>query len=165
MKYWDHVQEVLHRYVYNHFQMTINDLKKELRNWKFTRKRATHLTIGVSAMVIYEFFARPMYRPYIYRNHINDFHIADTLGNSLGTVATIFILIGFIGQERTQHLFLIKTITIAVAVYEIAHPLLGKPIDPWDIAATIITGVLCLIGYKLIHPVRVRKIRVPEHQR
>lgn len=112
-----------------------------------------NLSIGFAAVLIYEFIARPLYRPYIYANNINDLHVADTIGNSLGTVATIFVLIGFIGQGRAQHLFLIKTITISVVLYEIAHPLLGKPIDFWDIIATILTGELCFALYKYIHPI------------
>ncbi|MBK8506076.1 MAG: hypothetical protein IPL46_30095 [Saprospiraceae bacterium] len=132
--------------------MRIKDLWPGISNWKFTRERLINLTIGFSAVLIYEFLARPIYRPYIYANNINDFHLADTIGNSLGTIATIFVLIGFIGQGRIQHLFLIKTITISVALYEIAHPLLGKPIDIWDIVATLLTGALCLMLYKIIHP-------------
>lgn len=133
--------------------MTINDLKEGIANWRLTRERIINLSIGVSAIVIYEFIARPFYRPYIYRNNINDFHLADTIGNSLGTIATVFFLLGCIGQGRIQHLFLIKTITIAVTIYEIAHPLLGKPIDPWDIVATLLTGGLCFTLYKAIHPI------------
>ncbi|MFD2513146.1 hypothetical protein ACFSRY_04665 [Pontibacter locisalis] len=132
--------------------MTIKDLKDGITSWKLTRERIINLTVGLSAVLIYEFFARPVYRPYIYKNHINDFHLADTIGNTLGTIATVFVLIGFIGQGRAQHYFLIKSITVSVALYEIAHPLLGKPIDPWDIIATVLTGGFCLIGYKLIHP-------------
>ncbi|NJN42077.1 MAG: hypothetical protein HC811_07510 [Flammeovirgaceae bacterium] len=134
--------------------MTINDLKQGIATWRFTRERIINLSIGFSAVLIYEFIARPFYRPYIYKNNINDFHLADTIGNSLGTIATVFVLIGFIGQGRSQHLFLIKTIAISVAVYEIAHPLLGKPIDPWDILATILTGGFCLVLYKFIHPIK-----------
>jgi hypothetical protein len=132
--------------------MTIRDLKYGIVNWKFTKERIINLTVGLTAVLIYEFIARPIYRPYIYRNNINDFHVADTIGNTLGTIATVFVLIGFIGKGRSQHIFLIKTITISVALYELAHPLLGKPIDPWDILATIVTGGLCLIVYKGIHP-------------
>jgi hypothetical protein len=131
--------------------MTIEDLKEGIAKWKLTKERIINLTIGVTAILMYEFIARPVYRPYIYRNNIDDFHLADTIGNSLGTVAAVFVIIGFIGQGRTQHIFLIKLITISVTLYEIAHPLLGKPIDPWDIVATILTGGLCLIFYKLIH--------------
>ncbi len=132
--------------------MTIKNLKEGIRNWKFTRERIINLTIGFSAVLIYEFLARPIYRPYIYRNNISDFHLADTIGNSLGTMATVFVLIGFLGQGRTQNIFLIKTITISVALYELAHPLLGKTIDPWDVLATLLTGGLCLLLYKFIHP-------------
>lgn len=131
--------------------MTIQDLKNGITNWKLTKERIINLAIGFAAVLIYEFIARPIYRPYIYKHHINDFHIADTIGNTLGTVATVFVLIGFIGQGRTQHLFLIKLITFSVVLYEIMHPLLGKPTDLWDIAATIITGGLCLLLYKVIH--------------
>lgn len=132
--------------------MTIKDLKYGIVNWKLTKERIINLTVGITAVLIYEFIARPIYRPYIYRNNINDFHVADTIGNTLGTIATVFVLIGFIGKGRSQHIFLIKTITISVALYELAHPLLGKPIDPWDILATILTGGLCLMLYKVIHP-------------
>lgn len=101
--------------------MTIKDLREGIHNWKFTRERIINLIIGLSAVLIYEFLARPIYRPYIYKNNINDFHLADTIGNSLGTLATVFVLIGLIGQGRTQNIFLIKTITISVALYELAQ--------------------------------------------
>lgn len=110
--------------------MTIKDLRETLGHWRFTKERLINLTIGLSAVLMYEFVARPIYRPYIYRNNINDFHVADTIGNSLGTIATIFVLIGLIGEGRAQHLFLIKTISISVVFYEVVHPMLGKPIDP-----------------------------------
>lgn len=137
--------------------MTIKDLRDGISKWRLTRERIANLTVGLSAVLIYEFLARPIYRPYIYKNNINDFHLADTIGNSLGTVATVFVLIGFIGQGRTQHMFLIRTIVISVVLYELAHPLLGKPIDPWDIVATLLTGGLCLLLYKLIHPNALNK--------
>lgn len=138
--------------------MTIKDLRDAVVRWRFTRERIINLAIGLTAVLIYEFLARPIYRPFIYRNNINDFHLADTIGNSLGTIATIFVLIGLIGQGRTQHLFLIKVITISATLYEIAHPLLGKPIDPWDIVATILTGGLCLVLYKVIHPIKLEQV-------
>lgn len=131
--------------------MTIKDLREGMLRWKLTKERIINLTVGFSAVLIYEFLARPIYRPYIYSNNINDLHLADTIGNSLGTIATIFIIIGFIGQGKNQNIFLIKTITISVTLYEFAHPLLGKVIDPWDIIATILTGILCLMLYKLIY--------------
>ena len=41
--------------------------------------------------------------------------------------------------------------TISIIIYELAQPLLGKPIDPWDIIATILTGGLCALLYRIIH--------------
>jgi hypothetical protein len=137
--------------------MTIKEVKNEIKGWRFTRERIINFTIGLIAILIYEFIARPIYRPYIYGNNINDFHIADTIGNTMGTVAAIFLSIGFLGQGRTQHVFLMKNIIIAVALYEIAQPLLGKPIDPLDIVATVVTGGLSLILYKFIHPTSINK--------
>jgi len=109
-----------------------------------------NLLMGLSALVIYE-VARVTYRPYIYSRGIYDFHIADTLGNSLGTVATIFVFVSLFGRDRAQAYFLIRTVTISVLVYEVAHPVLGKPIDPWDILATVLAGVFCEILHRLIH--------------
>lgn len=127
--------------------MTLNDLKKEIRNWKLTRSKVVFFIIGLLAVLFYELVARHYYRPYIYKNHINDLHIADTLGNSLGTIATIFGFLFLLGGEKSRDQFLIKTVTFSLVVYEFSHPLLGKPIDPWDIVATILTGGFCFIIY------------------
>jgi hypothetical protein len=130
--------------------MTVDDFKREISNWKFTKQKAIYFAFGMSALLFYEFVARPYYRPYIYKNNINDFHIADTLGNSLGTIATIFGFLFLLGGEKKRDRFLIKTVTISLVVYEVTHPLLGKPIDPWDMAATIVTGGLCIILYTFL---------------
>jgi hypothetical protein len=135
--------------------MNIKELKEDLYHWKISKERVIHFAIGMAALLIYEFIARPYYRPYIYQHQINDLHIADTLGNSLGTIATIYTLIALFGRTRPQHIFLINTITISVALYEVAHPLLGKPIDPWDILATIVSGGFCFLLYRWIHPKQV----------
>lgn len=127
--------------------MTLNDFKTELKNWKFTKYKAINFAIGFSALLIYEFIGRPIYRPYIYRNKINDFHIADTLGNTFGTLPTIFFLIAILSNETQKGNYLIKLGTFSVVVFELAHPLLGKPIDIWDIIATILMGLVSLLFY------------------
>ena len=103
--------------------MTINDFKTELKNWRLTKYKAINFAIGISALLIYEFFARPIYRPYIYANNINDFYIADTLGNTLGTLTTIFFLIAILSNETVKGNYLIKLGTFSVVIYELAHPL------------------------------------------
>lgn len=130
--------------------MTIEDFKKELQNWKFTKYKAINLTIGMTALLVYEFVGRPYYRPYIYANKINDFHIADTLGNSLGTIATLFALVFFFTKEKVKGNYMIKLGTFSVALFELAHPLLGKPVDYWDVLATVVTGIVCFVAFNLM---------------
>lgn len=108
------------------------------------------MAIGLGAVLLYE-VARAYYRPFIYSNEVYDFHIADTLGNSLGTVAIVFVFASLLGHTSTQDYFLIRTVTISVLVYEVAHPLLGKSIDPWDMVATVVAGFFCEGFYRLIH--------------
>jgi hypothetical protein len=130
--------------------MTLNDFLSEFKNWKFTKYKAINFAIGLSALLLYEFVGRPIYRPYIYTNKINDFHIADTLGNTFGTLPTIFFLIAILSNDITKGNYLIKLGTISVVVFELAHPLLGKPIDIWDIIASIFTG---LASYLIYHSI------------
>jgi hypothetical protein len=123
--------------------MDLAELKNELVNWRLTRYKAINLIIGFAALLFLEFVARAYYRPYIYSNNIFDFHIADTLGNSLGTIAGVFIFIGILTSNRQQGLSMALIVTIAFVVYEVGHPLLGKPIDMWDVLATVVTGTMC----------------------
>jgi uncharacterized membrane protein YjdF len=130
--------------------MTINDFISELRKWKLTKYKAINFAIGTSALLIYEYVGRPIYRPYIYNNKINDFHIADTLGNTFGTLTTLFFLIAILSNETTKGNYLIKLGTFSVIIFELAQPLLGKPIDIWDIVATIMTGFISYLIYNII---------------
>jgi hypothetical protein len=139
--------------------MTINDFASELRSWKLTKYKIINFTIGISALLIYEFVGRPIYRPYIYNNKINDFHIADTLGNTFGTLPTIFFLIAILSNDTTKGNYLIKLATFSVVAFELAHPLLGKQIDIWDIIATVLTGFVSYLVYNSLF-----KDRQPEQK-
>ncbi len=127
--------------------MTVNNLIAELRNWRFTKYKAINFAIGISSLLLYEFVGRPIYRPYIYNNNINDFHIADTLGNTIGTLPTIFFLIAILSNDTIKGNYLIILGTFSVVVFELVHPLLGKPIDIWDIVATILAGFASYLIY------------------
>ena len=141
-----------------HNSMTLEDLKNEAIHWRFTKYKLINLTIGLSALLFYEFVARPYYRPYIYAHKLYDFHIADTLGNSLGTIAAIFIPIGLLTNDKTHGYSLIKLLTASVVVYEIGQPLLGKPIDFWDILATLLSGGISFFLFKWLfgQPAKIR---------
>ena len=105
--------------------MEINDFITELRAFRLTRYKIINFGIGATALLIYECVGRPLYRPYIYRNQLYDFHIADTLGNTFGTLTTIFFLIALLSNETTKGNYLIKLGTLSVVLFELAHPLLG----------------------------------------
>jgi hypothetical protein len=138
----------------------LESIKKAFTDWFSNKSRVLHLFIGLLAVLLYE-VARAYYRPFIYANGLNDFHIADTLGNSLGTVATVFVFTSLFGTDHAREVFLIRTVTIAVIVYELAHPLLGKPIDPWDAVATIVAGIFCEGLHRLIHRRSMKTISAP----
>lgn len=108
------------------------------------------LVLGLLAVAVYE-AARAWYRPFIYANGIDDLHVADTLGNSLGTAATALVLASVFGRTHSQTLFVLRAAAIGVAVYELAHPLLGKPVDPYDLVATLLAGLVCQGAYLLAY--------------
>ena len=115
-----------------------------------TRRRVVNLIVGVVAVLAYE-AARAFYRPFVRSRGIDDWHVADTLGNSLGTVGAVFGMIAVLGGDERRDRFLINTIVIGVFVYELAHPLLGKRIDPADLAATLFAGGFCIVFYRWLH--------------
>ena len=125
-------------------------LKTEISLWLSSRRRIINLLIGLGAVALYEIL-RASYRPYVYSQGINDFHVADTLGNSIGTMAQVFVFVSVLGRDIRQDYFLIRIVTISIVIYELTHPLIGKPIDPWDILATVLAGVFCEILHRLIH--------------
>jgi hypothetical protein len=130
--------------------MTLTNIKTEIKNWKLTKYKAINLVIGVSALLICEFVGRPIYRSYIYSNGINDFHFADTLGNTFGTITTLFLLVAILSNDTRKGTSLLRLGTVVLLIFELAHPLLGKPIDLWDMVATIVTALFCYILYNLI---------------
>ena len=50
--------------------MTIEDLKNEAINWRFTKYKLLNLTIGLLALLLYEFVAQPYYRAYLFLQHL-----------------------------------------------------------------------------------------------
>ena len=114
------------------------------------RARILNLLIGLTAAVLCE-IGRHVYRPFIYSRGIWDFHFADTLGNSFGMMATAFVLVGIFGRGGPHNGFVLRCTIIGVALFELASPLLGKVVDPWDLVATLIFGWLTLRLYDLVH--------------
>jgi glycopeptide antibiotics resistance protein len=97
---------------------------------------------------------RYIYRPFIYENDINDFGIADSMGNLGGIIVQIFFGLTVFNPSHKKGLRLISFFIIGYILYEIAQPFLPKGVFDWnDIYGTIIGGLIGLLLFHLIHKV------------
>ena len=108
--------------------------------------------IGISAYFVTE-VARSFYRPFIYANGINDFHIADTIGNSAGTVTAIFMILTLVKPDNARPYQLILMVFAGLIGYELLSASPTHAIDPWDLLATVVFCILSsLVYYGILVP-------------
>ena len=108
---------------------------------------------------------RYIYRPFIYENNINDFGIADSMGNLGGIVVQIFFGLSILNPTRKKGLRLIGFFTIGYIVYEILQLYLPKGTFDWkDIYGTVIGGFFSLLLFLLIHTLMRVKTKGAEHR-
>ena len=94
---------------------------------------------------------RYIYRPFIYENKINDFGIADSLGNSGGIIVQIFFALAIINSTKIKGIRLIVFMVLGYILYEIAQPFLLKGVfDIKDIYGTLIGGIIALLLFMVI---------------
>ena len=94
---------------------------------------------------------RYIYRPFIYENKINDFGIADSMGNSGGIIVQIFFALAIMNSTKIKGLRLIVFIVLGYILYEIAQPFLPKGVfDIKDIYGTLIGGIIALLLFLVI---------------
>jgi len=115
--------------------------------------RITYFIIFLFSFIFTE-IGRNIYRPFIYQNQINDFGIADTIGNSGGIIVQIFFMLAIINSTKKKAYFVIAFLTGGYIIYEILQPILPKKIfDINDVYGTIIGGVIGLLILLLVHKV------------
>ena len=86
---------------------------------------------------------RNMYRPYIYETGINDFGIADSIGNLGGIVVQVFVSLALLNSRKTKAFNVIGFLVAGFILYEIIQPYLPKGVFDWkDIYGTIIGGII-----------------------
>ena len=124
----------------------LHHLKK--KNNLITLKKNT-LFIGMIAFFITE-LGRSFYRPYIYSNKINDFFIADTIGNSFGTMTAIFMILTLSGKGTNKDWRIIIIIVTGLLLYELLNLIGKKATDIHDLFATVIFGVISAILYFIL---------------
>lgn len=112
----------------------------------YTTLKKITLAIGISAYFITE-MARSFYRPFVYANHINDWVIADTIGNSFGTVTAIFMILTMAGRGTSWDWRLVGTVILGLLGYEVLNLQGHHPLDVNDIVATLVFGSVSAFVY------------------
>lgn len=112
--------------------------------------RITFLTLSIISFIITE-IGRNFYRPFIYNNNIDDFGIADSIGNSGGIIVQIFFSLAILNPPRKKVYRIILFLIIGYCIYEFLQPILPKGVFDWkDIYGTIIGGLLSSLLYFII---------------
>lgn len=112
--------------------------------------RLLYVLTAVVALFLTE-AGRYIYRPYIYRNDINDFGIADSMGNLGGIVVQVFFSLAILNSQRRKAYNVIGFLTIGYILYEIVQPFLPKGVFDWkDIYGTLIGGFVSVVFLRLL---------------
>ena len=112
-------------------------------------RRLAYFLVGLVALALTE-LGRSYYRPFVRAHALNDFHVADTLGNSFGTITTVFMCLAVFGRGDASDRRFLFIGPVSVFVFELAQPLLGNRPDPWDLLATILAGGLSAALYLVL---------------
>ena len=115
----------------------------------YTILKKITLGIGISAFFLTE-MARSFYRPYIYANDIDDWVVADTIGNSLGTLAAVFMILTMSGRGTSWDWRLVGMVIVGLIGYEMLNLVSGHALDINDVVATIIFGGISIVVYARI---------------
>ena len=115
----------------------------------YTILKKITLTIGASAFFLTE-MARSFYRPYIYANDINDWVVSDTVGNSLGTVTAVFMILTMSGRGTSWDWRLVGMVIGGLIGYEMLNLFDDHPFDVNDVIATIVFGSISIFIYARI---------------
>lgn len=115
--------------------------------------RIIYFILFIASFVLTE-IGRYVYRPFIYSQNINDFGIADSIGNSGGILVQIFFALTILNSSTKKGLRLITFFVFGYIAYEIIQPLLPRGTFDWlDIYGTIIGGVLAIVIFLILRKV------------
>ena len=120
--------------------------------------RILYLIITVVSFSLTE-IGRFIYRPYIYSNNIDDFGIADSIGNSGGIIVQIFFSLAILNSPGKKVYNVIGFIVIGYIVYEILQPYLPRGVFDWkDVLGTLIGGAISVIVLLCVKKITKNKV-------
>jgi len=134
-------------------------VKKSRKNFFIDKEKIRTIdTFRIIYFVLFVLFfvltemGRFIYRPFIYEHQINDWGIADSMGNLGGILVQLFFGFSVINPTKVKGLRLITFFVLGYIIYEIAQPFLPKGVFDWkDIYGTLIGGVSGLLLFLLMH--------------
>lgn len=110
-----------------------------------------HYKIGALLFFVLGVVLSNTYRPYIYKNHIYDFHLADVIGNLVSVPSLSLLLLGL-----NRYTFP-KAVLYSVCVWTIYEILPMGVFDYYDLLATLISGLITYNVLLFIDIIRKRK--------
>jgi len=122
------------------------------------RLRVIYFGIAVLFFFLTE-IGRKIYRPFIYSNNIDDYGIADSIGNSGGIIVQIFFGLAILNSPRKKVFHVIGFIVIGYILYEILQPYLPRGVFDWkDIYGTLVGASISLIVLLFIKKIVKNKV-------
>ena len=123
------------------------------RALRFGPLRGAYL-IAFAVLFVLTELGRKVYRPYIYRNGIDDLGFADVIGNLMGSSVSIFFNLTFCHATRTQGVRIIAFTTLGITIYELLQAILPRSVLDWkDVISTPIAGLGSLILFLVLRRV------------
>jgi hypothetical protein len=120
--------------------------------------RIIYFVIAVLFFFLTE-IGRNIYRPFIYANNIDDYGIADSIGNSGGIIVQIFFMLAILNSPRKKIFRVIGFVVIGYILYEILQPYLPRGVFDWkDIYGTLIGGVISLFVLFILKKIVKNKV-------
>ena len=115
--------------------------------------------ISLIIILAFTFFEELKLRPYLLKNHITKFGIADSLPNFLAPVIFIFaFIVLFNPKENKRVLRMSITAVIGLTLYEFVQVFMPeRTFDIKDIIASIMGGLFSYYLYKLLNKISAGK--------
>lgn len=122
------------------------------------RRRILYLIISILSFILTE-IGRNIYIPFIYAHKINDYGIADSIGNSGGIIVQIFFMLTLLNSPKKKAFRLIWFIVIGYIIYEILQPYLARGVFDWkDIYGTLVGACIAIFILFLIKKYAKNKV-------
>jgi hypothetical protein len=114
------------------------------RHLRPSRIRVAFLVVAVLAYLATE-FGRFVYRPWVRRSGVDDFGLADSVGNLGGIVVQIFLTLAVLNPSRKLSFAIAPLLAAGYILYEFLQSVLPKGVFDWkDVIGTLLGLALAL---------------------